>query len=443
MRNSITLPIYLSIRGRIYRLLQQRKGEIKIGHRLRNWILSYPKEAHILILASLINAVGNAMLWPLTTIYVHNILHRSYAEAGFVLFFQSLASVLGQILGGSLYHKFGARKLIVGSLIFAGLAQLGLIVSKAWVPYIAMMAVNGLLNAMTMPAVNAFIGFRWEKERYRLFNAVYVCNNIGVAIGTTLAGILAVLSFNLTFLLDGITTIGFGIFFYVFLGQMDLHGVNNLSIGAGLRGNSSVWSLLRNYRLYLFLAIGTMMVSITTSAWNSGIAPFLNDEGKSPAVYSFLWTVNGIVILLGQPFISILNRFITKSLYLRLVSSALFYTIGFSFMLVIHREYFFLIVGMIISTFGEMLIAPTNPALITQTTGRQAPFYLGMVGGVGNVGRLVGPPVFGFLFDSFGITPILTTAVGMAFGAALLFTLHSGIQKNHSELQIRMGNTSV
>jgi MFS family permease len=382
------------------------------------------------------------MLWPLTTIYVHNILHRSYGEAGFVLFCQSLASVFGQFFGGSLFNKLGAKKLIVSSLILSGMAQLTLIVAKDWTPYIIMMTVNGFLNATTMPAVNAFIGFRWQNQRYRLFNAVYVCNNAGVAIGTTLAGLLAAISFNLTFLFDGLTTIAFGVFFFIFLGKMDLSEDDGLSIGAGLRGESNVLSLLRDYRLYLFLAIGTMMISVTTSAWNSGIAPFLNDEGKSPAVYSFLWTMNGLVILFGQPFISLLNRFVTKSLYYRLVSSALFYTVGFGFMLAEHKTYSFLIIGMIVATFGEMLIAPTNPALITQTTGRSAPFYLGLVGGVGNLGRLAGPPLFGSLFDSFGISPILLIATAMALCATLLFTLHSGLQKKSVHLQFRMDNNT-
>jgi MFS family permease len=420
-----------------------REGEFTIGYTLKTWVPSYPKESYFLILASLINAVGSAMLWPLTTIYVHNILHRSYGEAGFVLFCQSIASVFGQFTGGSLFHRLGAKKLIVGSLVFAGVAQLTLIVAKDWIPYVAMMTLNGFLSATTMPAVNAFIGFRWKHERYRLFNAVYVCNNAGVAVGTTLAGLLAAVSFNLTFLFDGLTTIGFGVFFFFFLGRMDLGDESELSVGAGLRGESRVWSLMRNYRMYLFLALGTMMISVTTSAWNSGIAPFLNDEGKSPATYSFLWTINGLIILFGQPLISVLNHFVTKSLYGRLISSALFYTIGFGFMLTEHDKYAFLIVGMMICTFGEMLIAPTNPALITQTTGKSAPFYLGVVGGVGNLGRLIAPPLFGSLFDIFGISPILIIAVGMAFCAALLFTIHSGLQKDRYHLLKEIKNTHV
>ncbi|MDQ0190324.1 MFS transporter [Alicyclobacillus cycloheptanicus] len=377
------------------------------------------------IVASLLNAVGSALLWPLITIYVHNVLHRSYGEAGFVLFCQSLASVVGQFIGGALFHRLGAKRLIVGSLLLNGFAQLSLIVAKTWDPYIAMMVANGLLNALTMPAVNAFVGFRWREQRYRLFNAIYVFNNIGVAIGTSLAGLLAALSFNLTFFFDGMTTIGFGVFFYVYLRHIGFEEADTLQVDVGMQtGDAGIGMLLRDYRLYLFIALGSMMLSIATSTWSSGVAPYLNQLGRSPAAFSFLWTANGIVILIGQPFISLLNRFITKSLYARLISSGIFYTLGFTFLWLFHGSYVLMIVSMVISTFGEMHIAPTSPALITQTTGRSAPFYLGVVGGVGNVGRLVGPLMFGNIFDFFGVVPILVIASAASLVSTVSFCVH-------------------
>ncbi|GMA57587.1 hypothetical protein GCM10025858_20900 [Alicyclobacillus sacchari] len=64
-----------------------------------------------------------------------------------------------------------------------------------------------------------------------------------------------------------------------------------------------------------------------------------------------------------------------------------------------HATYAFLIVGMVVATLGEMLIAPTVPALITATARQHAAFYLGVSGGIASVGRLIGPVLFGTLFD--------------------------------------------
>ena len=385
---------------------------------------SYPKDSYMFMAASFVNSTGSALMWPLITLYVHNILHRSYGEAGLVLFFQSFASVIGQFVGGGLYYKLGAKKLIIGSLVLQGCGQIGLIFAKTWYLYIGMMTLNGFLMAITMPAINAFIGFRWPEHQYRLFNVIYVSNNAGVALGTTLAGILASISFPLTFLLNGLSTLAFSFFFFVYFRRIDLSDDKHVNVGLSpYSEETSTWNLLKNYRLYLFVSLGSLLIWFSTSAWNSGVAPYLNQEGMSLSSYSFLWTINGLVILFGQPIVSIYNLFLAKSLGSRLVSSALFYSIAFLFMWQFHAAYYDFMLGMLVATLGEMLISPSVPALITQTTGQSAPFYLGLVGGFGSVGRLIGPVLFGNLFDYQGISPILmltTTSTGLA---VLLFAI--------------------
>ncbi len=363
-------------------------------------------------------------MWPLTTIYVHNILHRSYGEAGLALFFQSLAGVGGQFIGGALYNKIGAKNLIVGSLLLSGFAQLGLIFAKSWYPYLEVMTINGFLMAVTMPAISAFIGFQWREQQFKLFNIVYVSNNIGVALGTTLAGILAEISFNLTFLLNGVTTIAFSMFFYLYLRRLEIKLADQEPIGLSPHSEvMSTWSLLRDYRAYLFVSLGSLLVWFSTSSWNSGIAPYLNERGMSLASYSFLWTVNGLVILFAQPLTTLFNRFITRSLGARLMASAIFYAIAFLFMWIFHHIYLYLVIGMAIATLGEMLISPSIPALITQTTGSSSPFYLGVVGGFGSAGRLIGPVLFGNMFDLWGISPILAVTTISSFFAIFLFAI--------------------
>lgn len=49
----------------------------------------------------------------------------------------------------------------------------------------------GFTFNLSFPAIQAFIGFRWKEQRRELFNIVYVANNLGMAIGTSLAGVIA------------------------------------------------------------------------------------------------------------------------------------------------------------------------------------------------------------------------------------------------------------
>ncbi|MGF9816787.1 MFS transporter [Brevibacillus agri] len=130
-------------------------------------------------------------MWPLTTLYVHTILQRSMTEAGFVLMVQSLAGIVGQFVGGTLFHRLGAKRLIVGALLVQGLIQLSIPLTNSWPVYIALMTGLGFTFNLSFPAIQAFIGFRWKEQRRELFNIVYVANNLGMAIGTSLAGVIA------------------------------------------------------------------------------------------------------------------------------------------------------------------------------------------------------------------------------------------------------------
>jgi len=393
-------------------------------------IQGYPKEIHAFILASFVNSTGNSLMWPLTTIYVHNILHRTYGEAGLVLLLQSLAGVVGQIFGGALFHRLGVKLLVIGSLLLTGLSQLSLIFAVTWPLYLSLMIINGFLIAVTMPVINAFIGFQWPEHRSTMFNVIYVSNNIGVAFGTMIAGVLASFSFALTFLFNGSSTILFALFFSFYLRKISLRDTDELVIGQTTPDPVlGAGQMLMSYKVYLFLALGSMTLWFATAQWNSGVAPYINQRGMSMEMYSFLWTVNGIFILVGQPLTTWLNRRFTKSLSSRLVVSTLCYFVGFAYILFLYHQYVHLVIGMVICTVGEMLISPTIPEFLTAETGQAAPFYLGVVGGFSSVGRLVGPYVYGNMFDRLGIVPIFILTTVVTLLSALLFMMHSVLNK--------------
>ncbi|AEJ42357.1 MFS transporter [Alicyclobacillus acidocaldarius] len=393
---------------------------------------SLPKETYAFLVARLFNAMGSAFIWPLTTIYVHNVLHGNYATAGWVLFGQSLAGALGQFAGGAMYHRLGPMRLIVGSLLLTALAQWSLMLAHSLPPYAAAIAANSFLISATQPALNAFVGNRWKSVSARLFNTMYVMTNIGIAVGTALAGVIASVSFTLTFFLNGLLTLSFAAFMWRFLRRLGTES-EDAPVDAMPQINASAWQLFRNYRVYALLGAGMLALSLALAAWNSGVAPYLNQTGHRPDAYSVLWTVNGMLILVGQPVIGWIKRRVAQSTAQLVLSSAL-YAAAFAGMAVAHRAYPALVAGMVVATFGEMLNAPTVPELVTRMTGPHAAFYLGLVGAIGNVGSLLGPVLFGHLFDLAGISPILWVATGASAAATAAFAGYSRVVR-------RLGDT--
>ncbi|CAH8718318.1 MFS transporter [Paenibacillus thiaminolyticus] len=456
----------------------------------RGMMSKYTGEMKVFIWASMINSTGGALMWPLTTLFVHTQLNRPLADAGFVILMQMLGGFFGQLLGGGLYYRLGVRKLLIGALAATSLLQLSLVVTAHadWWLYVMTMTVLGLTNSASMPAIQSFVGFRWADRRDELFNVIYVGNNVGVALGTALSGVLADISFNLTFVLNGLTSAGFALFFYRFLrGQSEesaaagavngtvetgtpVNGApaNGASVngtlvnGASVKGTlangesadgangeekttaaraqrgilpeRSIWEKLSAYRIYLFMSVGALFIWLANSLWGTGVAPHIADQGMNFSMYSLLWTLNGVLIFAAQPITSWMKRTIAVPLTSQLTWSAIFY--GLAYVVIWFLPFYSgFLLAMALATLGEMLVSPAVPAFLSARAGREAPFYMGVSGGIASIGRMIGPYVLGLTYDHGGLDGVSFISVFIAVLAVLSFIMHAALQRKERSPQ--------
>ncbi|MFH0071068.1 MFS transporter, partial [Peribacillus sp. NPDC056705] len=408
------------------------------------WLEQYPKEVKGFLSASLVASAGGSLMWPLTTMYVFDELGRSMKDAGLVILIQSLGGIGGQLLGGILYHRVGVKRLIVGSLILNALGLFTLpFINGLWGLFIAMMGFIGFCNAVSMPAIQAFIGFRFADRRGELFNVVYVANNIGVALGTAMSGFLAEFSYHLSFVLNGVTSFGFALFFLSYLTKLDGQEVtassNHPRPKTPLPAGPGAWVLLGHIRIYLFMGIGALFLWFGNSIWNTGVSPFIISEGMSKTAYGYLWTLNGILIFAAQPLTRAIKRWFARTESSQMTIAALFYLSAYV-VIVMMQSYPGMVLAMVLATLGEMLISPAIPAFITERTGQAAPFYIGVAGGMGAAGRVVGPYAMGTMYDGGGLAPVAWLAVAVAVVSFLAFAVHARLNRprqheQHQSLQ--------
>ncbi|WP_379156991.1 MFS transporter [Paenibacillus sp. sgz5001063] len=397
------------------------------------FLQGYPKEVKVFLIASLINATGSALMWPLVTMYVFDELGRSMKDAGIVLLVQALGGIAGQLLGGSLYHKVGVNRLIVGALALTALSLFSIpAASSNWHLFIILMGLFGLFNSLSLPAIQAFVGFRFAEQRSELFNIIYVCNNIGVAIGTSLSGFLG--NYMLSFVLNGVTSAVFAVFFFFYLRRVGTAAPDEQHLRRQSQTEQSGWRLMGHTRIYLFMAIGSMFLLIGNSIWNAGVSPFIISEGWPKQTYGFLWTLNGILIFAAQPLVSLIKRWFAATSTAQMTTSAVFYLAGYAVILLM-PSYPGLLLAMVLATLGEMLISPAMPSFISDHSGHSAPFYLGLSGGIGAVGRVIGPYLLGVQFDSGGLAPTGWLACGMAVLSVGFFGFHAYINRMSRTLE--------
>lgn len=368
----------------------------------------------------LVNVIGNSFLWPLNTIYMHEYLDKSLAVAGLVLMANAGAGVVGNLLGGFLFDKIGGFKSIMAGIVLSIIALVYLVYDHSWYPYIIFLTILGFSGGIIFPSMFAMVGSVWPEGGRKAFNAIYLAQNVGVAIGPALAGLVASVHIDYIFFAN--------LVFYIVFLAIAYFGYKNLDIAPDrhtdvIREAGRIKHKAPFYAL-LILVSGYLITWLVYSQWATTISTHALSLGISLREYSFIWTINGLLIVLGQPLIKPLIKRLEHQLKMQMFIGTSIFTL--SFIVVSFAETFeMFIVSMVILTFGEMIVWPTIPTLASQFApkGRDG-FYQGIVNSAATIGRMIGPWAGGVLvvmYDMKVMLLILTSFMAFTLLTTVLY----------------------
>lgn len=365
-----------------------------------------PRALWLLIIGMAVNVTGSSFLWPLNTIYIHDHLGRSLSMAGIVLMLNSGASVLGNLSGGYFFDKIGGYKSILLGAIISLFAVCGLIFWNGWPGYVVFLTILGYGSGMIFPSMYAMAGSVWKEGGRKAFNALYVSQNLGVAIGAALGGYVASFSFEWIFIANTIM-------YVIFLG-IALFGYKGIQTAAAvqspaLKSAPVIKSYTRLYAL-LILCAGYSLCWVGYVQWQTTIASFTQELNISLRQYSFLWAINGALIVLGQPVVNMLVKHI-KSLKTQINIGILIFIVSF-IIASGAQEFSAFFAGMVVLTIGEMLVWPAVPTIanVLAPKGREG-FYQGIVNSMATGGRMIGPLLGGLLVDIYGVSMLFVIII--------------------------------
>jgi MFS family permease len=367
-----------------------------------------PRALWLLIIGMAVNVTGSSFLWPLNAIYIHDHLGKSLTVAGIVLMLNSAASVFGNLFGGNLFDKIGGYKSILLGIAITLLSLVGLTIWHGWPQYVIFLTIIGFGSGIVFPSMYAMAGTVWKEGGRKAFNAIYVAQNVGVAAGAALGGYVASYSFEWIFL--GNTVLYIVFFFIAFLGYKGITPTAGKSTNI-LQENQTVKNHTRLYAL-LILCIGYLLCWVAYVQWQTTIAAYTQEINITIEQYSILWTINGALIVLGQP---IMNRFIkgVKSVKVQIIIGTIIFIVSFA-VAASAEKFMWFIAAMTILTVGEMLIWPAVPTIASQLApeGREG-FYQGIVNSTATGGRMIGPLLGGILVDLYGMSMLFTVLIGL------------------------------
>src|SRR5699024_2670189 len=156
--------------------------------------------------------------------------------------------------------------------------------------YSILLIIIGFGSGVTQPVMFALAGSVWPEGGRRAFNAVYVARNVGVALGATIAGCVADISFTYTFMANAsLFAVFFLIVIFTFRGMERSKDENMGSTARDQIGNTED---KRAFIGLLILACGLLLARLTYSQLQSTIASHTQGTGILLHEYSTLWAIN-------------------------------------------------------------------------------------------------------------------------------------------------------
>lgn len=350
---------------------------------------------------------------------MHDHLGKSLSIAGMVLMLNSAATVIGNLFGGVLFDKIGGYRSILFGTITTLFALFCLYIWHGWPHYVIFLTIVGFGSGIIFPAIYAMAGSVWPEGGRKSFNAIYISQNLGVALGSALGGFVASFSFEYIFLANLLMLV---LFFLI-----AVMGYRNISVATGptsiLEQNQGI-KQLRKLTSLMILCSAYMLCWVGYVQWLTTIASYTQEINISLSQYSLLWTVNGAFIVLGQPLLAPITRRFRHNLKAQIMIGIVIFIASFAVTAVADGFKGFL-AAMIILTAGEMLVWPAVPTIADSLSpkGREG-FYQGVVNSTATVGKMFGPVLGGFLVDLYGMSVLFIILIGLLILAIFLASIY-------------------
>jgi DHA1 family multidrug resistance protein B-like MFS transporter len=375
----------------------------------------------IISAASSIRSIGYGATWPYMAIFFNDELHISIIIVGLIFTVLAVLSMVFSLIGGALADYIGRRKtIIIGSIagFFLYLAisvffRLDLPVSVI----VATFVFTSFSGSLVFPSASALVSDVTKPEQRFMSYSIYrVMANLGWAIGPVIGGLVYYSGMFWLFLLVSVANlIQFSIVFFL-IREKDVP--NKWTV----KKPDRKFNLLSFDKYLIIFSAGTFLITIVASQFSVTLPTFsVTSIGIRASDISYIFMVNGIVVVLGQyPMTALMRKFPDV---VTMMAGALLYSIGY-FMVGVSPNLLWLILDMIIITAGENLTSPGINSIVSRIAPKdKVARYMGFVGMVNSTGRAIGPSIGTTLMFLLALNGILIWSFVGVFGAAAILIL--------------------
>ncbi len=391
-----------------------RKWHSRLWSRLGTTYATFPSVFWIVVGTHFIDSLGRTILLPFFALYITQKFSVGMTEAGALFGVFSVASFVGNMIGGALTDRFGRKSIILFGLVFSGLSSLTMGFVDTLALFFVLAVMVGLLADVAGPAHGAMVADLLEEEkRTEGFGLLRVAGNLAWIVGPTIGGLLAARSYLLLFIADAsfsLLTAGFVLRLIPETMPQPEQGETGDGLTATLGGYVEVL-VDRPYMAFLLM---TAVMNLVYIQLYSTLSVFLRDVHAVPErAFGLLMSVNASLVVLAQ--FSVTRWTKRRSPLPMMALGGLFYAIGFT-MYGFVGAYPLFVLAMLIITVGEMIVIPVAQALVALLSpedmrGR----YMAVFSVSWGLPAAVGPWAAGLVLDN--LNPSLVWYLGGMFSA--------------------------
>lgn len=247
------------------------------------------------------------MVLLFTSLYLTNELNFSIVNAGLVLSFYGIGSVLGSYLGGWLTDRRSHFDIMVFSLILSGFILLFLLVVTTPIAISVVIFFYALSADMFRPANSAAIAdYTTATDRTRSVSLVRLAVNLGFSVGPAVGGFVALyLGYKWLFVIDAFTSFAAAIMLYMYLPRKKSE--QNRHKNEVLADSST--SAYRDYRYLIFILL-VALYGVCFFQLFASMPQFFNTVCHySEDTIGLLLALNGLlVVIIEMPLITALEK---------------------------------------------------------------------------------------------------------------------------------------
>ena len=357
------------------------------------------------IVYSLVLNAGAAFMWPLVTVYLHNYLHKTLTLAGLTLLAMSCFMMLGNYLGGYLFDHWSPYKTTIISALISTSAIVTLIFFHGWPIFSIMLLFVGFGDGACMTLLNSYAASIKTRSTRSIFNVLYIGQNVGIVIGTLMVGFLLKHGVTLVFIATSVFYAALMIITIIEFNVKVDRRAPSKPVTPGAPVETNVGGMI------LSICGVVLAVYLAYALWESVIPVHMTNLHIPFENYSLLWTLNGLMIVIGQPFV---NRIGTHFKLSTQTYVGVFIFAASFIWLIFAREYSAFVMVMVVTTIGEMIGFPGIPAWIDSlSTPQQRGKFQGLYNLFMSCGRAVGPLIGGIVLDYASYRELFSLAAGL------------------------------